>query len=107
MPYDDPDPADPLTLHGIELPTDDAEAVRDMAACYIEEYFRLGLSAQAVASMFERGEFAGPSMALQQLGPEMISEMIAEQAVVRGPRGGRVQVDQQPLGTLRLPVLER
>lgn len=107
MPYGDPDPTDPMTLHGVEFPTDDAEAMRDMASCYIEEYFRLGLSPQAVASMFERGEFAGPTMALRQLGRETVSQMIAEQAVLRGPRGGRVQVDQQSQGTLSLPVLER
>lgn len=107
MPYDDPDPTDPMTLTGVELACDDPGAVRDMAACFIEEYLRLGLSAEAIAAVFEGGEYAGPTLARRQLGSEAIAELIAEHVAIRGPQGARVHVDQRPHGTYGLPVLER
>jgi hypothetical protein len=106
MPYDDPDPTDPMTLTGVELVVDGAGAVREMAECFIEEYARLGLSAEAIAELFEGRQFAGPTLAVDQLGREAIRDMIQEQLLLRGPRALRVQVDQTPGGLLSLPVLE-
>ncbi len=106
MPYDDPDATDPMTLTGVELQVDDPGAVREMAACFVEEYVRMGLSVEAIAALFESGEFAGPSMAIGQLGREAILGMIQEQMLIRGPRGVRTQVDQEPCGSWSLPVLE-
>ena len=107
MPYDDPDPTDPMTLTGVELLVDDPGAVRDMAECFIQEYVRLGLSAEAITELFEGGKFAGPTMAISELGRDTILEMIQEQLLLRGPRGVRMQIDQTPGGALSLPVLER
>ncbi len=107
MPYDDPDATDPMTLTGVEMLVDDPGAVQDMAACFVEEYVRLGHSAESIAGLFESGEFAGPTMAIRQLGRETIREMIQLQFLLRGPRGMRLQIDQTPGGALSLPVLER
>lgn len=106
MPYDDPDATDPMTLTGVELMVDDPNAVHEMAVCFIEEYIRLGLSGEAIARLFEGGEFAGPRMALRQLGREAIRELIQQIMQLRGPRGVRMQVDQLPGGARSLPVLE-
>jgi hypothetical protein len=107
MPYDDPDPTDPMTLTGVELVVDEPGAVREMAECFIEEYARLGLSAEAIAELFERRDFAGPTLAFNQLGRGAICQMIQEQTLLRGPRASRVQIDRLPGGQVSLPVMER
>lgn len=106
MPFDDPDPTDPMTLHGVELDTDSAEAARDMAACFVEEYVRLGLSASAILDIFTSGSFAGPAMSLRQLGTEAINVLIEEQFARRGPRPTRLFIEQSPGGAIHLPVLQ-
>ncbi len=105
MPYEDPDPTDPMTLTGVELTVDDPNSVREMAECFIEEYVRLGHSAGAIAQMFESGHFAGPNLAVSQLGMDAIREMIQFQLLRRGPRAQRMQVDRVPGGAVSLPVL--
>jgi len=107
MPYDDPDPTDPMTLTGVEILVDSPDAARDMAECFVEEYVRLGLSPEAILELFDRGEFAGPTLAFRQLGRGAIETIIHEQFLLRGPRGLRVQVDRTPVGGLSLPVMER
>lgn len=105
MPYQDPDPTDPMTLTGVELTVDDPGVVREMAGCFIEEYVRLGHSAGAIAEMFESGQFAGPNLAVSQLGMGAIREMIQLELLRRGPRAARMQVDRAPGGAVSLPVL--
>jgi len=107
MPYDDPDPSDPMTLTGVELVIDEPGAVEEMAVCFIEEYVRLGLSAAAICELFESHQFAGPKLAMEQLGPTVIHRMIQEQLLLRGPRAMRTQLNQAPGGSLSLPVLDR
>jgi hypothetical protein len=106
MPYNDPDATDPMTLTGVELMVDDPGSVREMAVCFIEEYVRLGLSPDAILQLFDNPDFAGPRLAVSQLGRQTIAELITEQFLIRGPRGRRVQVDQMPGGHIGLPVLE-
>lgn len=106
MPHGEPDATDPMTLTGVEVVVDDGGAVVEMAACFIEEYFRMGLGSEAVLELFTSGEFTGPTMAFRQLGRERIRQMIEEQVCLRGPRGARMRCDQQADGTLNLPVLE-
>jgi len=107
MPYDDPDPTDPMTLTGVELEVDDPRSIREMAECFAEEYVRMGLSPRAILEIFESGEFAGPALAMRRLGREAVLEILLEQHLLRGPRGLRVQIDQMPGGALSLPVLEQ
>ncbi|MCK6456367.1 MAG: hypothetical protein L6Q92_07535 [Phycisphaerae bacterium] len=106
MPYDDPDPTDPMTLTGVEIATDDPGAIRAMAECFIEEYVRLGLSAEAIAELFESRRYAGPTLALDGLGSKVILELIQEQMLLRGPRAARVQIAKTAGGSIQLPVLE-
>ena len=44
MPYEDPDPEDPMQLVGVEIECPDGSATRDMAACFVEEFLRMGFS---------------------------------------------------------------
>ncbi len=104
MPYNDPDETDPMTLHGVELETDDPATIREMALCFVEEYVRLGHGADSIFELFTAGDFAGPALALQHLGPEVIRTMIDEQIDLWGPRAGRLAVDATAAG-LSLPVL--
>lgn len=106
MPYAEPDPTDPMTLHAIEVETENPESIREMAACFIEEFVRLGVSADRVFEMFTNGSFAGPALAHRLLGEEVISDLIAEQFALRGPRGSRVVTEQAPDGRVSLPILE-
>lgn len=105
MPFEDPDPTDPMTLTGVELTVDDPGSVREMAECFIEEYVRLGHSAASISEMFESRQFAGPTLAVTQLGMKVIREMIEQQFLLRGPRAARLQVDRDPGGAINLPVL--
>jgi len=106
MPYDDPDITDPMTLHGIEIETDSADSIREMAACFVEEYVRLGISAERIYEMFTDGSFAGPALAHRTLGGETIAGLIAEQFAIRGPNAMHVAVERAASGSLHLPILE-
>ncbi len=106
MPYDDPDPTDPMTLHGIEVETDDPQAVRQMAACFIEELVRSGMPARQILEIFESKDFAGPALAMQDLGPSEISELIQHELAKRpGGSDARRIVDRAPSGAIELTVL--
>ena len=106
MPYDDPDITDPMTLHGIEIETDSADSIREMAACFVEEYVRLGISAERIYEMFTDGSFAGPALAFRTLGGETIAGLIAEQLAIRGPHAMRLAVERAVSGSLHLQILE-
>jgi hypothetical protein len=106
MPYNDPDATDPMTLTGVELDVEEAGAVAEMADCFIEEFVRLGYGPDAILEMFVSGAFAGPSLALRQLGRPDIESRIRMHAHLRGPGRGRIPVDQLPGGTVSLPVIE-
>ena len=106
MPYDDPDPTDPMTLTGVELAVDDDSSLRDMARCFIEEFARLGLSEPALLEIFERGDYAGPARATRAMGRDAIRAMIHEEFLLRGPRARRVVMDRRPDGSWSLPVFE-
>ncbi len=107
MPYEDPDPTDPMMLHGMMFETDDDQAIRNMAECFIEEYFRLGFTASRIAKMFRTAGYAGPHLACRALGEQAIDSMIDEYAQRWGPRQPAQQVEHKANGDLTLPVLEQ
>ncbi len=84
MPYDDPDPTDPMTLQGIVIETDDPGPQREMAVCFVEEYLRMGFDPHEVLKLFQTPEYVGPFMACRELGEEAIRRIIDEQAEIRG-----------------------
>jgi hypothetical protein len=106
MPYDDPDPTDPMTLHGVSVPTGDGNAVVEMASCFIEEYARLGFSEARILQMFRTTGYAGPALARHVLGEENIKRLVADEMAKRGPVvPGRLRMERNAAG-LGLPVLE-
>ena len=106
MPYDDPDPTDPMTLHGVVVETDSDEAMVEMAVCFIEEYVRLGFGADRISQMFHTRGYAGPALALRTLGDERVRKLISEEIALRGPRYAKKECDTTISAGISLPVLE-
>ena len=106
MPYDDPDATDPMTLHGVEVETESEEAMRDMAACFIEEYARLGFDAERTLRMFRTPGYTGPNLAYTALGEHAIRLLIEDNASLYAGRKGRVCIVESANGNTSLPVLD-
>ena len=104
MPYDDPDPTDPMTLHGVAVETEDDSAMIDMAECFVEEYLRSGFDADRVLGVFRTRGYAGPYLAFQSLGEDAIRQMIEAHLSLR--HLPRTPPDGRADGTVSLPVLE-
>jgi hypothetical protein len=77
MPYDDPDPTDPKMLVGVMLPAD-AEASRDMAYVFAEEFARLGYTREQLLWLFKNPFYGGAHGAYRQLGETGILSIIDE-----------------------------
>ncbi len=69
---------DPMELVGVRLPVPDDQAIRDMAECFVEEFVRLGHTADELMSMFRNPFYAGVHQAYQALGEAHIGELIAK-----------------------------
>src|SRR5678815_3008974 len=69
MPYKDPDPNDPNMLVGVMLPAD-AEAMRDMAYVFAEEFARLGYSREQLLWLFKNPFYGGAHGAYRALGEQ-------------------------------------
>ncbi|HSR56098.1 MAG TPA: hypothetical protein VLN73_07635 [Alphaproteobacteria bacterium] len=106
MPYQEPDPTDPMTLHGVVVETDSEDAMVDMAVCFIEEYARLGFDEDRIWRMFHVQGYAGPAMALGVLGEDKIRELIAAEMELRGPQRPKEQSASMGPAGLSFPVLE-
>jgi len=77
MPYDDPDPSDPNVLVGVMLPAD-AEATREMAYVFAEEFARMGHDKQQILALFKNPYYGGAHGAYEALGEEAIQAIIDE-----------------------------
>lgn len=77
MPYKDPDPSDPNMLVGVMLPAD-AEATRDMAYVFAEEFARMGYSREQLLSLFKNPFYGGAHGAYRSLGESEIMRIIDE-----------------------------
>lgn len=95
-----------MTLQGVLFEVDDLEAHREMAACFIEEYLRLGFDRQRLLKLFQVRGYAGPHLAWRMLGETEIVRMIDELTARWGPR---LPADRLPTrdaaGHASLPVL--
>ena len=105
MPYDDPDPTDPNVLVGVMLPAD-AEATREMAYVFAEEFARMGHDKRQILALFKNPFYGGAHGAFQALGEEatvaIIDECIAAWGQVKfsildfgfsiGERGGESKI---------------
>src|SRR5678815_1544505 len=69
MPYKDPDPNDPNMLVGVVLPAE-AEAMRDMAYAFAEEFARLGYTREQLLWLFKNPFYGGAHGAYRTLGEQ-------------------------------------
>ena len=83
MPYDDPDPADPNILVGVQIPAEEGSE-SEMAYVFAEEFARLGYSEERLLALFHEPFYAGANRALQILGEETIQSIIRETLAVWG-----------------------
>ncbi|MBI3001103.1 MAG: hypothetical protein HYY46_22015 [Deltaproteobacteria bacterium] len=77
MPYNDPDPTDPNVLVGVVLPAD-AEAEREMAYVFAEEFVRMGYNRKRLLGLFKTPFYAAAYGAYHALGEEVIQSIIDE-----------------------------
>ena len=90
MPYNDPDPTDPNMLVGVVLPAD-AEATRDMAYVFAEEFARMSYTREQLLWLFKNPFYGGAHGAYQALGETEILAIIDECVKV----WGRIRVTVQ------------
>ena len=101
MPFEDPDPTDPNMLVGVMLPAD-AEATRDMAYVFAEEFARFGYTREQLLWLFKNPFYGGAHGAYRSLGePETLS-IIDECLKVWGNVKVRVQ-DVQAVQSVQPP----
>ena len=84
MPWGEADPTDPSVLVGVELPAS-ADATREMAWVFAEEFARLGFDAGRILRLFRTPFYAGAHQALRVLGEPEVAAMVAECVAVWGP----------------------
>jgi len=108
MPYDNPEPSDPMLLVGVELPAEE-DSAEEMAYVLAEEFARLGYSEQRLLELFRQPFYAGAHHALELLGEDRIRSIVQEAAAMWGQLRYRVEepVSQRafdvPLGALSDP----
>ena len=102
MPYQDPDPTDPNMLVGVMLPAD-AEATRDMAYVFAEEFARMGYDRGQLLGLFKTPFYGGAHGAYRQLGETEILSIIDECLAVWGTVKITVQ-DVQAVQTDQTPT---
>jgi hypothetical protein len=83
MPYDDPDPEDPMMLVGVALPAG-PEAARDMACVFAEEFARSGFGAARILDLFRAPHYAGAHQAWRMLGDPAIRSIVDETVAIWG-----------------------
>jgi hypothetical protein len=100
MPFKDPDPTDPNMLVGVMLPAD-ADAMRDMAYVFAEEFARMGHSREQLLWLFKNPFYGGAHGAYRSLGEQATLAIIDECLNVWGNL--RVSVQDVPTPTSFLP----
>lgn len=83
MPFKDPDPNDPNMLVGVVLSAD-AEATRDMAYTFAEEFARLGYTREELLWLFKNPVYGGAHGAYRALGEAETVSIIDECLAVWG-----------------------
>ena len=78
----EPEPDDPLELTGVVLAVRDETPLKDMAACFVEEFLRDGWSDEQLRAMFRNPHYRGPYLVWRQKGDAYVD------AVSQDVRGG-------------------
>ena len=105
MPFNDPDPTDPNVLVGVMLPAD-AEATREMAYVFAEEFARMGYTREQLLWLFKNPFYGGAHGAYRMLGENETLGIIDECLNVWGNLRITVQDVQtvQPLRSVQTPT---
>ena len=77
MPYNQPDPTDPNVLVGVVLPGS-AEATREMAYVFAEEYARMGYDGNRLLGLFKNPFYTAVHDAYRALGVKAVQSIIEE-----------------------------
>jgi hypothetical protein len=77
MPKNECDPDDPMELSAVVVPTDE-DTTDAMAECFIEEYLRLGRTAQQLLDLFRDPFYTGIHRVLLLRGEEFVRSRISE-----------------------------
>ncbi|MHC4547394.1 MAG: hypothetical protein ACYTEZ_01345 [Planctomycetota bacterium] len=77
MPKHEPDPTDPMTLTGVQVPAEE-EHVEAMARAFAEEFAACGWDEHRLYRMFASSFCAGPHLAWTQLGETRVRALIAD-----------------------------
>ncbi len=83
MPYRNPGPDDPNMLVGVELPAS-ADAMREMAYVFAEEFARLGFDKIRLMRIFQRPFYRAAHQAYLALGEREIERIVDECLAVWG-----------------------
>jgi hypothetical protein len=81
----EPEQEDPFELCGIGIPDPAGESVRRMAACFAEEFLRMGFPPGRVLSLFESPRYVLAHRAYQALGPVETRALVERLARVWSP----------------------
>jgi hypothetical protein len=75
MPKDEFDFDDPMELSGMSFLTQEDTEI-PMTECFIEEFMRMGYSAEEILGLFNNPHYIGMNMVLQNRGAPFIRETI-------------------------------
>ena len=77
MPKNEFDFEDPLELNGIALLTEE-DTTDAMCECFIEEFMRMGHSANQVLALFRNPHYLGMNMVLEKRGEPFVRDCITD-----------------------------
>ena len=77
MPKDEFDRDDPFQLNGVALRTHE-DTTDAMAACFIEEFLRMGHRPEQVLALFRNPHYVGPHLVCATRGEPFVRELIAD-----------------------------
>lgn len=69
---------DPFELTGVVLPVQDETSLKEMAACFVEEFLRDGWSDEQLRAMFRNPHYRGPYLVWRQKGDAYVDAVIQE-----------------------------
>ncbi|KKM69219.1 hypothetical protein LCGC14_1453070 [marine sediment metagenome] len=71
------EPEDPMALVGVGLERGpEAEALTEMAWCFVEEYARMGWSGERILRLFRNPFYRGPHQILRMKGEDFVRGLI-------------------------------
>jgi hypothetical protein len=77
-----PEQDDPFQLEAVGVPDPTGECLREMAACFAEEFLRLGFPPGRVLALFESPTYALANHAYRVLGPREVRAIVERLAPV-------------------------